>query len=93
MHSFTGVVSGLYLRSVHFGTDQVRYDVEEVVVHGSSWEVVVHVATVLEVVVLAMVVEVVVHGRGGSSRVPCCTCVSVWYLAIPGCRGTLVVAV
>ena len=44
MHSFTGVVSGLYLRSVHFGTDQVRYDVEEVVVHGSSWEVVVHVS-------------------------------------------------
>ena len=37
--------------------DQVRYDVEEVVVHGSSWEVVVHVATV---------VEVVVHGGGGS---------------------------
>ena len=44
MHSFTGVVSGLYLWSVRFRTDQVRYDVEEVVVHGSSWEVVVHVS-------------------------------------------------
>ena len=57
---------GLYLRSVRFGAVQVRYDVEEVVVHGSSWEVVVHVATVVEVVVLVAVVEVVVHGGGGS---------------------------
>ena len=44
-----------------FRAERVRYDVEEVVVHGSSWEVVVHVATVVELVVLAMVVEVVVH--------------------------------
>ena len=45
-----------------FGAVRVRYDVEEVVVHGSSWEVVVHVATVVEVVVLTTVVEVDVHG-------------------------------
>ena len=48
---------------MRFGTEQVRYDVEEVVVHGSSWEVVVHVATVVEVVVL---VTVVVHDGDGS---------------------------
>ena len=46
---------------MHFGAVRVRYDVEEVVVHGSSWEVVVHVVTVVEVVVLVAVVEVVVH--------------------------------
>ena len=32
MHSFTGIVSALYLRSMHFGAVRVRYDVEEVVV-------------------------------------------------------------
>ena len=34
-----------------FGAVRVRYDVEEVVVHESSWEVVVHIATVVELVV------------------------------------------
>ena len=48
-----------------FGAVRVRYDVEEVVVHGSSWEVVVHVATVVEVVILVAVVEVDVHSRFG----------------------------
>ena len=39
-HSFTDVVSGLYLRSMRFGRNEF---VVEVVVHGSSREVVVHV--------------------------------------------------
>ena len=39
-HSFTDVVSGLYLRSMRFGRNEF---VVEVVVHGSSREVVIHV--------------------------------------------------
>ena len=69
MHSSTGHRLGDYtFEACIFGAVRVRYDVEEVVVHGSSWEVVVHVATVVEVVVLVTVVEVVVHsGRGSCS--------------------------
>ena len=59
------VVSGYTFEACVFGADRVQSGVEEVVVHGSSWEVVVHVATVVEAVVLATVVEVVVHVRFG----------------------------
>ena len=60
------VVSGYTFEACVFGADRVQSGVEEVVVHGSSWEVVVHVATV---------VEVVVHG-GGSS------CSGSWWVVV-----------
>ena len=61
MHSSTGHRLGGYtFEACIFGAVRVRYKVEEVVVHGLSWEVVVHVATE---------VEVVVHGDGSCTRV------------------------
>ena len=76
----TGDHLGIIPSKRAFRVERVRYDVEEVVVHGSSWEVVVHVATILEVVVLVTVVEVVVHGGGGS-------CSGSWRVVVHGSKS------
>ena len=69
---------------MHFGAVRVWYDVEEVVVHGSSWEVVVLVATVV------VLVSKAVHDDGSRtwpSGEGTCRQRPSWYLVLVVVHG------